>query len=195
MAAWLACGFPYEACWQGKTNSAEPRQSKPGSRAKSAGPKVGLRPTRWLGQQVWCSKSERISNMFTQNLIGHNLTHMAPQKMHSMPKDAEFRCGSFWFPPNHLIFRPRAQGPGAPNLVPRALLGPKFGPPGPQGPKFGPQFNYLGPLGPRGPPGPQFGPLGPLGALWVPYWPLWVPYWPLWAPINSRYTALRPQPG
>ena len=38
---------------QGKTNSAEPRQSKPGSRAKSAGPKVGLRPTRWLGQQVW----------------------------------------------------------------------------------------------------------------------------------------------
>ena len=27
---------------QGKTNSAEPRQSKPGSRAKSAGPKVGL---------------------------------------------------------------------------------------------------------------------------------------------------------
>ena len=35
---------------QGKTNSAEPRQSKPGSRAKSAGPKVGLRPPRWLGQ-------------------------------------------------------------------------------------------------------------------------------------------------
>ena len=41
---------------QGKTNSAEPRESKPGSRAKSAGPKVGLRPTRWLGQQVWCSR-------------------------------------------------------------------------------------------------------------------------------------------
>ena len=48
--------LPYEACWQGKTNSAEPRQSKPGSRAKSAGPKVGLRPTRWLGPQVWRSE-------------------------------------------------------------------------------------------------------------------------------------------
>ena len=45
--------------WQGKTNSAEPRQSKPGSRAKSAGPKVGLRPARWLGQQVWCSRPGR----------------------------------------------------------------------------------------------------------------------------------------
>ena len=41
----------------------------------------------------------------TQNLIGHNLTHMAPQKMASTPKDAEFRRGSFWFPPNHPIFR------------------------------------------------------------------------------------------
>ena len=60
--------------------------------------------------------------IYVKNLNGHNLTHMARQKMPSTPKDAEFRRGSFWFPPNHLIFR--APGRGLPSPSPRTEDGP-----------------------------------------------------------------------
>ena len=161
------CGFPCEACWQGKTNSAEPRQSKPGSRAKSAGPKVGLRPTRWLGPQVWRSE-----------IPG--------------PKSDSTSCFPN-FPPGFPSFRPFQHILPGPKSW-HHTLNPNPGPQGPApGPKcqipksiqkvkskifpevvpnvpriiFHPLGYYFGGPGGPGAPGPQ----GPLGPLWVPLCP------------------------
>ena len=151
------CGFPYEACWQGKTNSAEPRQSKPGSRAKSAGPKVGLRPPRWLGQQVWCSDPGA-------NLLVPTAWSPPPGPHRLVPTVSDctscFRkfVSGFWVKgPDQLV----RQGPKSENhtlnpspatsLVPqnpKTFSGPG---PGPKGPPWAPN------LGPRAPLGPKFG--------------------------------------
>ena len=89
--------------------------------------------------------TDKISKVFTQDLIGHNLTHMAPQNFSGPGFYTEFRPCSFMFSINQPNFwapgpgaRPQGPGPG-----PRARIwgqisgfGPKFGAQGGPGPKI-----------------------------------------------------------
>ena len=135
--------------------------------------------------------------MVTQNLIGHNLTHMPRQNLILPGFGREFRPRSFIFRAPISHFRAPGPGPRAPGPGPRGHwppLAPIFGAqggPGPQiwgpgAPNLGPNLFIWAPWGPRAPLGPKFGPLGPRGP-WAPLGPYGSPIGPCGSPIGPSW--------
>ena len=119
----------------------------------------------------WASCWVSYWESYVKNSIGHNLTHMARQNFLPPRFGTEFRCGPFWFPSNHLIFR--APGPG-PRPSAREARGPGPGPgalgPRSEGPGPWPRARIGAPIyifGPNLYIGPQ---LGPQFVYWAPIW-------------------------
>ena len=117
---------PPEATWGGSTILVS--RGCHFCREKTAGGRLGQEPHTCLGLACLACLALALPGLpvpnltvYVQNLIGHNLTHMARHNFIPPRFGTEFRCGSFWFSINQPLLGPPGPGPGP--MAPWAPIG------------------------------------------------------------------------